>query len=38
MLAVSFGIAFPCIFFVVPALDVLELESAFKLATWSGSD
>jgi hypothetical protein len=34
--AVAFGIAFPAVFFILAALDVLEEESAFTLAKWSG--
>jgi hypothetical protein len=34
--AVAFGIAFPAVFFLLAALDVLEEESAFTLAKWSG--
>ena len=34
--AVAFGIAFPGVFFVIAALGVLELDSAFSVAKWSG--
>jgi hypothetical protein len=34
--AVGFGIAFPAIFFVLAALDLLEDETAFTLAEWTG--
>jgi hypothetical protein len=34
--AVSFGISFPAVFFLLAALDVLEEEAAFTLAKWTG--
>ena len=34
--AVTFGIAFPAVFFVLSALDVLEEETAFTFAKWTG--
>jgi hypothetical protein len=34
--AVAFGIAFPGVFFILAALGVIELDSAFTVATWSG--
>ena len=34
--AVAFGVAFPDIFFLLAALGVLELETAFTIAKWSG--
>ena len=34
--AVGFGIAFPAVFFVLAALDLLEIETAFTAATWTG--
>jgi hypothetical protein len=34
--AVAFGIAFPCVFFVLAALGLIAQESAFTLAKWSG--
>jgi hypothetical protein len=34
--AVGFGIAFPAVFFVLAALDALELQTAFRLAKWTG--
>jgi hypothetical protein len=36
ILAVGFGIAFPAVFFLLAALDALEVESAFTLAKWTG--
>jgi VIT1/CCC1 family predicted Fe2+/Mn2+ transporter len=34
--AVGFGIAFPAVFFVLAALDVLKLDTAFTISRWSG--
>jgi hypothetical protein len=34
--AVAFGIAFPSVFFLLAALGVLDLDSAFNVAKWSG--
>ena len=34
--AVAFGIAFPAVFFLLAALDVLEEDTAFTLAKWTG--
>lgn len=34
--AVAFGIAFPCGFFVLAAVGVIEQDTAFTAATWSG--
>ena len=34
--AVSVGIAFPCVFFILAAVGALEDEAAFTLAKWSG--
>jgi hypothetical protein len=34
--AVAFGIAFPSVFFLLAALGLLELDTAFTLAKWSG--
>ena len=34
--AVGFGIAFPAIFFVLAAVGVLEADTAFTVAKWSG--
>jgi hypothetical protein len=34
--AVAFGVAFPSVFFVVAALGLFELETAFTVAIWSG--
>jgi hypothetical protein len=36
IVAVAFGIAFPVVFFVLAALDVLEDDTAFTLAMWTG--
>src|SRR6478609_1334389 len=33
---VSFGVAFPAVFFLLAALHVIDLSSAFALAKWSG--
>jgi hypothetical protein len=35
-LAVAFGVAFPAVFFVLAAFGVLERDTAFALAKWSG--
>ena len=34
--AVAFGICFPAVFFVLAAAGVLELDTAFTIAKWSG--
>lgn len=34
--AVAFGIAFPAVFFVLAAAGVMEVETAFTVAKWSG--
>jgi hypothetical protein len=34
--AVAFGIAFPAVFFVLAAVDVLEDDTAFTVAKWTG--
>jgi hypothetical protein len=34
--AVAFGIAFPAVFFVLAAVDVLEEDTAFTVAKWTG--
>lgn len=34
--AVAFGIAFPAVFFLLAATGVLELDTAFRVAKWSG--
>jgi hypothetical protein len=34
--AVGFGIAFPAVFFVLAAIGVLELDTAFTISRWSG--
>ena len=34
--AVTFGAAFPAVFFVLAALDVMEPQTAFDVAAWSG--
>ena len=36
MAAVSFGIAFPAVFFVLAAADVLDDDVAFTVAKWAG--
>lgn len=35
-LAVAFGVAFPDVFFVLVAVGVLDLDTAFTVAKWSG--
>jgi hypothetical protein len=35
--AVAAGVGFPAVFFVLAALDVLELDTAFTVAKWSGA-
>lgn len=35
-LAVGFGIAFPCVFFVLAGVGLFELDTAFTLAKWTG--
>lgn len=35
-LATAFGIAFPAVFFVLAAVGVMEVGTAFTVATWSG--
>jgi len=34
--AVAFGISFPAVFFLLSATDVLEAETAFTIAKWTG--
>ena len=34
--AVAFGVAFPAVFFVLAAIGVLEVATAFTIAKWSG--
>jgi hypothetical protein len=34
--AVAFGVAFPDVFFLLAALGVLDLDTAFTIAKWSG--
>ena len=34
--AVAFGIAFPAVFFLLAATDVLQAETAFTVAKWTG--
>ena len=34
--AVSFGISFPAVFFLLSVVDVMETETSFRLAKWSG--
>lgn len=34
--AVAFGVAFPGVFFVLSVANVLEVDTAFQLAKWSG--
>ena len=34
--AVAFGVAFPAVFFVLSAAGVMEVDTAFRLAKWSG--
>jgi hypothetical protein len=34
--AVAFGVAFPAVFFLLAAVDVLQLGPAFAIAKWSG--
>jgi hypothetical protein len=36
MAAVAFGVAFPCVFFLAAAAGVIELDTAFHAAKWSG--
>jgi multisubunit Na+/H+ antiporter MnhB subunit len=36
VVAVSFGIAFPAVFFLLAALDALDEDTAFTLAKWTG--
>jgi hypothetical protein len=35
-LAVGFGVAFPAVFFVVSATGLIEVDTAFSVAKWSG--
>ena len=35
-LAVGFGVSFPAVFFLLAALGVLSIETAFSIAKWSG--
>jgi hypothetical protein len=34
--AVGFGVAFPAVFFVLAALGLVEIDTAFSVAKWSG--
>jgi hypothetical protein len=34
--AVSFGVLFPAVFFVLAAADAIDLDTAFDIAKWSG--
>ena len=34
--AVTFGVSFPAVFFLVASADAIEVETAFELAKWSG--
>jgi hypothetical protein len=34
--AVAFGIAFPAVFFLLAAMDILQAETAFTVAKWTG--
>ena len=34
--AVALGIAFPCVFFALAAIDVLDYDTAFSVAKWTG--
>lgn len=34
--AVAFGVAFPAVFFLLATVNAFELETAFRLAKWSG--
>src|SRR5688572_8694234 len=34
--AVAFGVAFPAVFFVLSWLSFIEVETAFRIARWSG--
>jgi hypothetical protein len=34
--AVAFGVAFPSLFFLLAALDAIDLDAAFAIAKWSG--
>ena len=34
--AVAFGIAFPCVFFLLAALGAIDRDAAFAIAKWSG--
>jgi hypothetical protein len=36
VLAVAFGILFPAVFFVLAAVDAIDLDTAFDIAKWSG--
>ena len=36
VLAVGFGVAFPAVFFVLAALGAMEVDTAFRIAKWSG--
>lgn len=35
--SVAFGVAFPAIFFILAALGVMETDTAFRLAKWTGA-
>jgi hypothetical protein len=34
--AVGFGVAFPAVFFVLSALGLLQVDTAFRIAKWTG--
>ena len=34
--AVGFGVAFPAVFFVLSALGLLQIDTAFRIAKWTG--
>jgi mannose/fructose/N-acetylgalactosamine-specific phosphotransferase system component IIC len=36
VVAVAFGVAFPTVFFVLAAVDAIELDTAFTIAKWTG--
>lgn len=36
VLAVGYGIAFPAVYFVLAALGAMDVDTAFRLAKWSG--
>ncbi len=35
-IAVAFGVCFPCVFFILAALDWITVDLAFNIAKWSG--